>query len=87
MSYDVSRSFGGLDVGAKVLAQAGRFNDLANATRLSGYTTIDLRTAYHFDKNWMVSAKLNNVLDKQYQTISNYNTFGRNFFFSINYTY
>ena len=87
VSYDVSRSFGGLDVGAKVLAQAGRFNDLANATRLSGYTTIDLRTAYHFDKNWMVSAKLNNVLDKQYQTISNYNTFGRNFFFSINYTY
>jgi vitamin B12 transporter len=87
ISYDISRSFGGFDFGAKALAQTGRFNDADNKVRLGGYATFDLRTAYHLDKNWMLAAKFNNILDKQYQTVDNYTTFGRNFFLTIHYTY
>ena len=85
LSFDLSRSFGQFDVGANVLAQDGRFNDVENTDKVSGYVTVDLRTAYHIDKNWMVSAKLNNLFDKQYQTVSTYNTADRNFFVTIHY--
>ncbi len=37
------------------------------------------------NKNWMMNGKLNNVLDKHYQTASNFNMADRNFFFSIYY--
>jgi vitamin B12 transporter len=85
LSFDLSRSFGNFDVGANVLAQDYRFDDAENTVKVAGYVTIDLRTAYHFNKNWMLSARLNNLLDKQYQTVSLYNTADRNFFISIHY--
>ncbi len=85
LSFDWSRSFGQFDVGAMVVAQDGRFDDPENTVKVAGYVTVDLRTAYHFNKNWMLSAKLNNLLDKQYQTVSTYNTADRNFFLSIHY--
>ncbi|MDO9269759.1 MAG: TonB-dependent receptor [Methylobacter sp.] len=85
LSYDLSRSIGQFDLGANVLAQSDRFDDALNRTKVAGYVTVDLRTAYHLNKNWMLSAKLNNLLDKQYQTINTYNTADRNFFLSIHY--
>ncbi len=85
LSYDLSRSLGQFDLGANVLAQSDRFDDAQNTTKVAGYVTVDLRSAYHLNKNWMLSAKLNNLLDKQYQTVSTYNTAGRNFFISIHY--
>lgn len=88
LSYDLSRSYGQFDFGAFVLAQGNRhdidFNDLSTV-KVAGYVTVDLRAAYHIDKNWMLSAKLNNLLDKQYQTVNTYNTADRNFFISIRY--
>jgi len=85
LSYDLSRSFGQFDLGGTVLAQSDRFDDALNKTIVAGYVTVDLRTAYHLSKNWTLSAKLNNLLDKQYQTINTYNTADRNFFLSIHY--
>jgi vitamin B12 transporter len=75
------------------MAQTGRFADTANNDRLGGYLTIDLRTGYHFDKSWSISAKLNNLLDKQYQTnydtvnMQGYANFGRNFFVTLHYNF
>ena len=87
LSYDVSKSFGDFDLGSKLLVQSGRYSGTQNTERVGGYMTIDLRTAYHIDKNWMLSAKLNNMLDKQYQTNNGYRTFGRNFFVTIHYNF
>ena len=86
LAFDLSRSFDKIDVGAAVLAQGYRFDDVANQTRVGGYATVDLRTAYHIDKNWMLSAKLGNLLDKNYHTVNGYNTADRNFFLSVHYT-
>ncbi|QPK62831.1 TonB-dependent receptor [Methylomonas sp. LL1] len=85
LSYDLSRAFGDFDLGAHVLAQGNRFDDRANRIEVDGFVTVDLRTAYHIDKHWMLSAKLNNLLDKDYETVDTYNNAGRNFFFSIHY--
>jgi len=86
LSFDLSRSFGSVDMGANVIAQDHRFDDPENTTKVAGFVTVDLRTAYHINKNWMVSGKLNNLLDKTYQTANTYNQLGRNFFLSIHYT-
>ncbi len=85
LAYDVSRSFGQFDLSAKVLAQAPRFDDALNKTQVAGYVTVDLRSTYHLNKSWALSAALNNLLDKNYQTINTYNTADRNFFLSIHY--
>ncbi|SJM95224.1 TonB-dependent receptor domain-containing protein [Crenothrix polyspora] len=83
LSFDVSRSFQQVDIGVNVLAQGDRSATFTG--RAAGYVTVDLRAAYHINKNWMLSAKLNNLLDKDYQTVNTYNTQGMNYFLSIHY--
>ncbi|MGR8929113.1 MAG: TonB-dependent receptor domain-containing protein [Gammaproteobacteria bacterium] len=87
LTYDLSRSYGAVDLGANVLARGNSFEQdwLGSRTQVPGFATVDLRAAYRIDKHWMLSAKLNNLLDKQYQTVDTYNMAGRNFFFSIHY--
>jgi vitamin B12 transporter len=85
LTYDLSRSFNLIDVGASILARGDSFDNASNTTKVSGFVTVDLRSAYHFNKNWTISAKLNNLLDKQYQLADTYNTADRNFFVSIHY--
>jgi vitamin B12 transporter len=87
LTYDLSHSFGNLDIGGNVLARSNSFDEdwKGNRTEVSGFVTLDLRSAYHFNKNWMLSAKLNNLLDKNYQTVNTYNTADRNFFVSVQY--
>ena len=85
LSFDLSRSFGKLDVGTYLLAQGSRFDDPGNILKVAGFVTVDLRTAFHIDKNWTLSAKLSNLFNKQYQTVNTYNTADRNFFVSIHY--
>jgi vitamin B12 transporter len=91
LSFDISRNFDALDIGATVLAQGNR-PDLDSSSwptvtkSLSGYVTVDLRSQYHFNSQWSISAKLNNLLDQNYQTVNNYTMAKRNFFFSLHYT-
>jgi vitamin B12 transporter len=85
LGFDLSRSFGAFDVGTAVVAQDYRYDDVANNTKVGGYVTVDLRTAYHLNNNWQLSVKLNNALDNKYQTVNTYNTAERNFFVSIHY--
>jgi vitamin B12 transporter len=85
LAFDLSRSFGSVDLGANVLAQGDRFDNTRNTIKVAGYVTVDLRSAYHFNKNWMLSAKLSNLLDKNYQTVDTFNSAGRNFFVSVHY--
>lgn len=87
LTYDLSRSWGQLDIGGNVIARHNSFEEdwLGKRTEVAGFVTVDLRAAYHLNKNWMFSAKLNNLLDKDYQTVYQYNTQGRNFFLSIHY--
>ncbi len=85
LAFDLSKSIADFDLGAAVIAQGQRFDDAANKKPVDGFVTVDLRSAYHINKNWMLSAKLNNLLDKNYQTVNTYNMADRNFFISIHY--
>lgn len=85
LMFDLGRSFGDFDVGTRVTAQDYRYDDTSNSIKVGGYVTVDLRTAYHLNKNWLFDVKLNNALDNKYQTVNNYYTAERNFFVSIHY--
>ncbi len=82
---DVDRSFGNFALGATLFTQGKRFDDLANSRRLGGYSTVALRGEYTLAKDWRLQARLDNLLDKEYQTASFFNQQGRSVFLTLRY--
>jgi len=65
--------------------QGERYNDAANTVRLSGYGLLHLTASRELSRDWMLQARLENALDKDYERSSGYNTPGRNLFVSLRY--
>ncbi|PKM12356.1 MAG: TonB-dependent vitamin B12 receptor [Gammaproteobacteria bacterium HGW-Gammaproteobacteria-3] len=82
---DVDRRFGVFGFGSTVIAEGRRFDDQANTQRLGGFVTLDLRTEVQLHKTLLLQAKVNNILNKQYQTVAGFNTDDLNFFFTVRY--
>ncbi|QID19701.1 TonB-dependent vitamin B12 receptor [Nitrogeniibacter mangrovi] len=82
---DLDRAIGPVRVGATVVAEGKRYDDLANEHRLGGYATLDLRAEYAFAPHWRVQATLGNVFDKAYETARFYRQQGRNVFLTLRY--
>lgn len=76
---------GPLSLGLTLNAEGRRFDDLANTTRVGGFTTVDLRAEYRINPAWRLQMRLDNVFDKHYQTIYSYNQLGRGVFFTLRY--
>ncbi len=70
---DLFRDFGKFNLGASLVAYDHRFDDTSNSTRVGGFATIDLRASYLINHNWSISGHINNLLDKEYQTVNTYN--------------
>lgn len=82
---EIDRSIGAFRVGTTLRAESHRYDDLPNTRRLGGYGTIDLRTEYAISKDWTLQAKMANVLDKNYETVSFFNQEGRSYYFTLRY--
>ncbi|HYM48427.1 MAG TPA: TonB-dependent receptor, partial [Burkholderiaceae bacterium] len=85
MRIDVDRRIGQFRVGTRVQAEGHRYDDLANARRLGGYTTVDLLSEYAVTKRWLLQARIENMLDKDYETAKFFNQPGRGYFFTLRY--
>ena len=85
LRLDVDRGIGPWRVGALLRAEGRRYDNLANTRRLGGYATLDLRTEYAFAKAWLMQARIDNALDKDYQTAEFFNQPGRGFFVTLRY--
>ncbi len=83
---DVDKKVADFSVGASVRSEGHRFSANNNTRRVSGFTTLDLRAEYTLLKQLTLQAKVNNILNKQYQTVKGYNTDDLNFFFTLRYT-
>jgi vitamin B12 transporter len=81
----IDRRFGNFHTGATVLNEGPRYDDLANAQELGGFTTLDIRAAYDVTERLQIQAAIKNILDKDYETAAFYNQAGRHFFVSIRY--
>ncbi|MGN7726342.1 TonB-dependent vitamin B12 receptor [Luteimonas sp. 22616] len=80
---DLDRAFGAFRFGASLKGAGHRFDDAANAVRLGGYATFDLRVAYAFNPDWTLEARVDNAFDRDYETIAWYNQPGRGYGLSL----
>ena len=66
-----------------VLNAGDSFNDVANLQPIDGYTTADLYADYRINKDWKLQTKVNNLTNKQYETIRGYNQSGRGVYVTL----
>lgn len=59
------------------------YNNEANTVAVSDYATVDLRASYPINDTLEVYGRVENALDKDYQTILNYGTPGRGAFLGL----
>ena len=82
---ELDRAFGEFRIGASVIGEGRRFDDVANTLALPGYATLDLRAEYAPHPAWTLQARVGNVLDRDYQTAAYYNQPGREYGLSLRY--
>lgn len=87
LRLDLDRDFEDYGVGATLVAVGRRYDDLANTRRLGGYATVDLRGEYRLSSDWRLQARIENLLDKDYETASFYNPSGRAAYLTLRYRY
>ena len=79
----LDRRFGKISAGADWLVQTGRYDDAANLNKLGGYALVGSHAQYDFAPHWWLRAKIDNLFNKQYETVKTYNSAGRNLFVSV----
>jgi len=85
LRIDVDRRFFRYSYGTTLRAVGRRYNNLANTQVLAGYAIIDLRAEYTLAKNWRLQARIENLLDKDYETAALFNQPGRSIFVTLRY--
>jgi vitamin B12 transporter len=86
-TFSLSRSMGAWRAGAELVATGVRFDSIneSPASRLHGYGLVNLTGSYAVNKEWSIRARWNNIANRDYALVQNYNTPGSNVFVSVNY--
>ena len=80
---DFDRASGAFRFGTTLNGAGHRYDDAANSVRLGGYATLDLRASYAFTPDWTLEARVDNVFDRDYETVAWYNQPGRGYGLSL----
>jgi len=86
-SFIINRTLGPWKLGAELVTSGARF-DSANenpTTRLPGYALYNLTANYAFAREWSFNLRWNNVFNRNYELVQNFNTPGSNVFFALRY--
>lgn len=82
---DLDRRLGRDTIGLSLIAQGARYEYTPSNVRLPGYAIVDLRYQHQLAKAWSLRARVENALDKDYETVHGYNMPDRMFFLSLAY--
>ncbi|PXW83521.1 vitamin B12 transporter [Nitrosomonas sp. Nm84] len=83
---DANRQFGQhYMLGAMLLVEGERYDDLANTRKLNSYVKFDLRAEYIFNKHWRLQGRIENLFNERYETAAFFNQPGRNFIAMVRY--
>lgn len=85
MRIDLDRQLGTFSVGTTFKTFSPRYDDVANVHRLGGYTTLDLRAGWQFAAHWRAQVSIDNLLDRDYETVYYYNQPGRTGMLTLRY--
>ena len=80
---DLDRDIGDWGFGISGIAEASRWDDVANSLRVGGYGTLDARASWRLAKGWTLQANVVNAFDKRYQTSAWYAQPGREYTLSL----
>ena len=75
-----------LDGSLSWIYQGERYGDAANTTTLCGYSVWNLAVGYKVTPALKVSGKINNLLDKEYQTAVGYPADERAYYVMMDYS-
>jgi vitamin B12 transporter len=78
--------FGEYSVGGTVSAFSGRYEDAANTLKMGGFTTLDLRADWRYDRAWTVGLRVNNLTGKAYETAYGFNQPGRETYVTLRWS-
>ena len=81
----VSRPWGALDAGVELVAVGRRYNTNSETGEMGGYALLNLTTRYAINRELSLEGRINNLFDKDYETVSGYNTPGFNAFVGLRY--
>jgi vitamin B12 transporter len=81
----VIRQLGAHELGLQLLASGNRrdFGDV----RLAGYVLASLTARFELKEHWTLQARLDNLLDQDYELVEGYNSAGRGIYASLAYSY
>jgi len=85
MRIEAARDLGAYRFAGSLYAEGRRFDDLANAKRLGGYGLLDMRAEYRIARGWLMQGRIDNLLNKKYETAQFFNQPGRGLYFTLNY--
>ncbi len=80
---DLDRDVGAWGFGVSGIAEAARWDDVANTQRVGGYATLDARVSWRVAAGWTLQANVVNLFDKRYETSAWYPQPGREFVVSL----
>ena len=75
----------GVQTCALPISSTKRYDDAANTIPLGGYGLVNLTASYLVSKEVTLIARANNVFNKQYELIKDFNTPGANVFVGLQY--
>ncbi len=81
-SVAASHDFGDWNMGAEVRYSGARMDGV---NVLHGYELLNLTSRYQIDKNLNLSARVDNLFNRNYSEVYGYNTLGRNLFVGLTY--
>jgi vitamin B12 transporter len=86
-SLALSKALGAWRIGGEVVASGARFDSPNEdpATKMHGYALFNLTVSYALGRDWSVRARWNNVFDREYELVQNFNTPGSNVFVAVQY--
>lgn len=82
----LSRVWGPFSAGLEVQGVGRRYDTNNETGRMSGYGLVNLTAGYRINNELSLEARVNNVLDKSYETVRGYNTPGANAFLTLRYS-
>lgn len=71
--------------GGELLAEDGRYDDVANSRRVAGYGIVNLNVQRKLNDAVTAQASVENVFDKAYETVAYFNQAGRGVYFTLRY--
>ena len=84
-TLSISRDVAQWRLGSELAASTKRYDDAANTKSLGGYGLVNLTASYLVSKEVTLIARANNVFNKQYELIKDFNTPGANVFVGLQY--